>query len=218
MRVGILGGTGPAGRGLALRLAANGYDVVVGSRSKERADEVVAEMLGGWPGRDLPVVGGDNLAAATTDLVVLATPWEGAVDTARALSEHLEGKVVVSMVNALRKVGKQFEAVVLPTQSMAVAVQEALPATPVAAAFHHLPAKELGQIDEPMEGDVLVCASEPAATEATFDLVARMPDLRALDAGNLAAAAPIEAFTAVLLQLNVRYKTRAALKVTGVEA
>jgi hypothetical protein len=85
----------------------------------------------------------------------------------------------------------------------------------VAAAFHHVPARELGQIDEPIESDVLICSDHPEATRLTSELVASMPDMRALDAGELSLATPIESFTAVLLQLNVRYKTRVAVRFTG---
>ncbi len=86
----------------------------------------------------------------------------------------------------------------------------------LAAAFHHVPAKELGLIDEPVESDVLICSDHPKATQCTIDIVSRIPGLRPLDAGELSNAAPIEAFAAVLLQLNIRYKTRAAVQFTGI--
>jgi predicted dinucleotide-binding enzyme len=86
----------------------------------------------------------------------------------------------------------------------------------VAAALHHVPARELGHIAEPVESDVLVCADHQKAADAVIDLVAKLPNLRPLYAGELSNAAPIEAFAAVLLQLNVHYKTRAAVKFTGI--
>jgi predicted dinucleotide-binding enzyme len=88
----------------------------------------------------------------------------------------------------------------------------------VAAALHHVPAKELGDLDAPVESDVLICSDHTSATEATIDIVSKIPDLRPLDAGELSNAAPIEAFAAVLLQLNIRYKTRAAVRFTGINA
>lgn len=217
MRIGVLGGTGPAGSALAVRLASVGLDVVIGSRSAERATEVCEEVRKRWPDRDLQLTGASNPHAASTDVVVIATPWDAAPPTARSVHEHLDGKVVISMANALAKVGHEFQPLVPPRGSVAASVQAAVPHAHVAAAFHHIPAKELAQIDEPVDSDVLICSDHPSATEATAELVRRIPDMRPLDAGELSNAAPIEAFAAVLLQLNIRYKTRAAVKLTGID-
>jgi predicted dinucleotide-binding enzyme len=86
----------------------------------------------------------------------------------------------------------------------------------VAAAFHHVPAKELGDLDHPIESDVLICSDHRRATDATTELVRKIPNMRPLDAGELSMATPIESFTAVLLQLNLHYKTRVAVKFTGI--
>jgi predicted dinucleotide-binding enzyme len=80
-----------------------------------------------------------------------------------------------------------------------------------------VPAKELGHLSEPVESDVLVCSDHPSATDCAIDIINEVPNMRPLDAGELSNAAPIEAFAAVLLQLNVRYKTRAAVKFTGID-
>ena len=215
MKIGILGATGPAGRGLALRLAVAGHDVVIGSRSAERAEEVLAELLAQWPDRSLSITAGDNEAAAKADLVVIATPWDAAWTTAKAVGEHLDGKVVLSMANALVRVGHEFQPLVPPRGSVAASVQAAVPACRVVAALHHVPAKELGDLDHHVESDVLVCSDHKDAKRTCMDLIAQIPDMRVLDAGDLTQAAPIEAFTAVLLELNLRYKTRVAIKFTG---
>jgi len=217
VRIGILGGTGPAGSGLALRLASAGYEVVVGSRSRQRAETITADLLARWPGRELDLTGSDNADAAAGDIVVVATPWEAATIVSAPLAAVLSGKVVVSMANALVKVGEAFQALALPRGSIAAGVQAVLPESMVAAAFHHLPASELAGIDRPMEGDVLVCSDHPAATEAVTATVEKLPNLRALDAGPLSSAAPIESFVAVLLQLNLRYRGHASVRVTGIE-
>jgi len=217
VQIGILGGTGPAGQGLAARLASVGLQPVIGSRSAERAAEVRDELVAAWPGRGLEIGAADNEGAAACDLVVVATPWDGVTDTVRPLAGALDGKVVVSMANALQKMGREFTALLPARGSIAANVQAAAPGALVAAAMHHLPAKELGDIDHPIESDVLVCSDHPRATEATMDLLAKLPDLRPLDAGPLSSAAPIEAFTAVMIQLNVRYKTRVAVKLTGID-
>ena len=106
MRVGIIGGTGPAGRALGTRLAANGVEIVLGSRSAERGEDVAREVRGEWPDLPLALQGGTNHDAASCDIVVLATPWDGAVATALEVAAALEGKVLISMVNALAKIGR----------------------------------------------------------------------------------------------------------------
>lgn len=218
MNIAVLGGTGPAGRALAARLASVGYEVVIGSRSKERALEVRDELVAKWPGRSLSIDGADNELAAEADVVVVATPWDAAAVTARSVGRQLEGKVVISMANALARVGHEFQPLVPPRGSVAASVQAAVPQAKVAAAFHHLPARELAALDHPIDSDVLICSDHPGATEATAEVVRHIPGLRPLDAGELSNAAPIEAFAAVLLQLNTRYKTRVAIKLTGIDA
>jgi 8-hydroxy-5-deazaflavin:NADPH oxidoreductase len=216
VRIGILGGTGPAGSALAARLASVGFDVVLGSRSTERAEATTTELLAKWPGRELQIEPADNAGAAATDLVVLATPWDGASQTVKSVEQFLHGKVVISMANALTRIGNEFQPLVPPRGSVAASVQAAVPDCQVAAAFHHVPAKELGDLDHPIESDVLICSDHRRATDATTELVRKIPNMRPLDAGELSLATPIESFTAVLLQLNVRYRTRVAVKFTGI--
>ena len=104
MRIGILGGTGPAGRGLAARLASIGYEVVIGSRVKDRAMEIRDSLVERWPDLDALLQYGDNPTAAGADLVVIATPWDSAATTAQEHEGRLRGKIVVSMANALVRV------------------------------------------------------------------------------------------------------------------
>lgn len=216
MQIGILGGTGPAGSALGARLASVGHEAIIGSRSKYRAMEVVDKLQEQWKSRDLQIVAGDNEAAADAEVVVIATPWDGAYGTATSVADALEGKVVICMANALTRTGKEFQPLVPPRGSVAATVQAAVPSCQVAAGFHHVPAKELGDLDHPIETDVLICSDYPRATAVTAELVLAIPNMRPLDAGGLSQATPIESFTAVLLQLNVHYKTRVALKFTGI--
>ena len=216
LRIGILGGTGPAGSALAARLASIGYEVVIGSRSKYRAMEARDTMVSKWP-EIAPLLGfGDNIAAAQCDVVVIATPWDSAATPAQENVEYLRGKVVVSRANALVRVGHEFQPLVPPRGSVAAHVQAAVPQCRVVAAFHHLPATELGHLGEPIDSDVLICGDDPDAVETISAIVTKIPGCRPLDAGELSNATAIEAFTAVLLQLNVRYKTRVAPKLTGI--
>ncbi len=216
MQIGILGGTGPAGTALGARLASVGYHVVLGSRSKYRAMEVRDELLERWPDLELQIDAGDNSAAAMAHVVVLATPWDSAATTASSVAEHLAGKVVISMANALVRLGNEFHPLVPPRGSVAAHIQAAVPAARVVAALHHLPAKELGHLGSPIDSDVLICSDDPSATKVVSEIVAKIPGCRPLDAGELQNATAIEAFTAVLLQLNIRYKTRVAPKLTGI--
>ncbi len=217
MRIGILGGTGPAGSGLAARLASIGYPAVIGSRSKYRAMEARDVLVDKWPQLSELLSFGDNAAAADCDLVVIATPWDSAASTAQENAAALNGKIVVSMANALVRVNKEFQPLVPPRGSVAAHVQAAVPDCRLVAAFHHLPATELGHIDEPIESDVLICGDDADAVKQVSELVSGIPGCRPLDAGELSNAMAIEAFTAVLLQLNVRYKTRVAPKLTGIK-
>lgn len=174
-------------------------------------------LVDAWPDHELSMEAGENSSAAEADLVVIATPWYAAAETAASVSDQLHGKVVVCMSNALQKVGREFQPLVPPRGSVAASVQAEVPTSFVAAAFHHVPAGELGDVGHDVESDVLICSDHPAATETTAAIVSRIPGLRALDAGALSNATAIEAFTAVLLQLNVRYKTRVAVRFTGID-
>jgi NADPH-dependent F420 reductase len=216
VHVGILGGTGPAGRGLALRLADAGAQVTIGSRDAERAQEVVEDLRARWPDRPLALTGADNAGAAAAELVVLATPWDSACPTVRALREPLAGKVLISMANALVKDGREMLPLVPSRGSVAAAVQASVPDSLVAASFHHLPAAEMENLESGLEADVLVCSDHPEATAATVDLVNQLRGLRPLDAGSLSQAAAIEAFTAVFITLNIRYKAHSTLRLAGI--
>lgn len=194
-----------------------GHQVVLGSRSAERADEVVAEIHAKWPDHDLAITGSDNEGAAMCEFVVVATPWDAAWTTAKSVGQHLDGKIVLCMANALIRVGHEFQPLVPPRGSVAASVQAAVPHSYVVAALHHVPAKELADLGHPIESDVLVCSDHAIAKRTSMELIGQMPNMRALDAGDLTQAAPIEAFTAVLLELNMKYKTRVAVKFTGID-
>ena len=215
MKIGILGGTGPAGRGLAVRLASVGHEVVLGSRDADRAAEVAAEVRRGAGGRAEMVTGSTNDVAAGAELVILATPFESALATVTALRADLADKVVVSMVNALSKNGREMLGMYTPRGSVAAMVQAALPNSTVAASFHHLPAGKMEDLDSGLEADVLVCCDDRSATDVVIGLLEPIDGLRGLDAGSLSQAAAIEAFTAVAITLNIRYKTHSTIKMAG---
>jgi NADPH-dependent F420 reductase len=201
---------------LAVRLAAVGMQVTLGSRDAERAGAVVEEVLAKWPALALDIRGADNAGAAEAAIVVLATPWDSAIATLRPLREALAGKVVISMANALVREGREMLALIPPRGSVAAAVQATLPDSQVAAAFHHLPAAQMEDLESGLQADVLVCSDHPEAAAATESLIDEMDGLRPLNAGSLSQAAAIEAFTAVCITLNMRHKAHSTLRLAGI--
>lgn len=213
--IGILGGTGPAGRAFAARLASVGFEVIIGSRSAERAAQACAKLATKWPDMELSVSASDNAGAAAADLVVIATPWDAAASTATECAETLSGKVVISMANAITMIEGELQPVVPARGSIAAGVQFAVPDSRVVAAMHHVPARELGDLTSPVECDVLVCSDHAEATKVVMEVLDRIPGLRPVDSGHLAASTAIEALTAVLLGINARYRTRSTIRLNG---
>jgi len=212
MQVGIIGGTGPAGRGLAIRAAKAGHDVLVGSRDPERATGVATELLAD---RGFRLRGCGNEEAAGAELVVAATPWDAIVATMRPLASSLEGKVVISMANALAKQGREMLALLPPRGSMAAQLQAAIPEAKVTGALHHLPAAQMEDLDSGLRADVLVCGDNQGAREATCRFIDSIDGLRGIEVGSLAQAGAIEAFTAVFATVNIRHKVDSTLLLGG---
>ncbi|MGH9042356.1 MAG: NAD(P)-binding domain-containing protein [Acidimicrobiia bacterium] len=224
MKVGVLGATGAAGRGLVSRLANAGLRVYAGSRDPARAEAIVKQLQDQWGhrmGRIEPVSNAE--AAEQGEIVVLATAAAATVDTATAHAGALAGKPVVSMASSMVKVGASFQyaqgpeprrshVVPIPKGSISAAVQAAAPEALVAAALHHVPAVALANLDKPMVGDVVVVSDHLEALRCTEALVSAMPDLRALDGGPLENALGLESFTAVILTVNLRYGSRVTLQ------
>ncbi len=132
---------------MAVRLAQAGIGVTIGSREAERAASVASQVGQKWPEVSSLIRGADNEGAASSELVVVATPWDSAIPTVKALREPLAGKVVISMANALIKEGREMLPLIPPRGSVAAAVQAFLPDSLVAAAFHHLPASEMENLE-----------------------------------------------------------------------
>ena len=213
MKVGILGATGPAGRGLAARLAAVGMRVYAGSRDPAKAEAVVKQLTDRFGDRVARIEPVSNAEAAKSgEIVVLGTAADATVPTAAEHADLLAGKPLVSMANAMRKAGASFEPVPTQEGSIAAAVQKAAPEALVSAALHHVPAAAFLNLKQPMSGDVVVVSDHLEALRATQALVSAMPDLRPLDGGPIENALGLEAFCAVLLTVNLRYGGRATLR------
>lgn len=216
MRIAIFGGTGDLGRGLAINFAAAGHEIVVGSRSQERADQAAASLAEALPeGTFTPM---ENVQAAEAgELAVVSIPHEGIDSTIPPMADALAGKVVVSVVNALRfgKSGAIAEQG-LPAGSCAHRIQELAPEAKVVVAYNNLPAAGL-QERHSLGADVLVCGKSREAREAVIELTKSIPGTRALDAGPLANALIIEGMTAIIINLNRRYGGEASLSIAGLE-
>ena len=210
--VGVLGGTGPAGRGVAIRLASAGYDVILGSRDENRAQEIATTLLARGEG---VIRGGTNDVAADCELVVVATPWDSAVATVTALRARLKDKVVISMVNALVREGKELLPMYPPRGSMAAQLAFALPESTIVGAFHHLPASEMENLDSSLDADVVIFSDSDAGRTLVAEIVNEMPGLHAVIAGSMSLASAIEAFTAVCISVNIRHKSHSYVKLAG---
>ncbi len=217
VQIGIFGATGPAGRGLAARLASVGHDVLVGSRDPQKAARIVEELRERWGDRvgTLQPVG--NEEAANAEVVVVAVMSSAAVETAARYADALAGKVVISMANNLSKVDDEFVAVLPDEGSVALAIQAAAPDSRVVAAFHHVPAASFADLDSHMEDDVIVAADDDEARNLVFALLDSMPHVRAFDGGSLVKSVGLEAFAAVLLTANLRHKGRGGLRLHGID-
>ena len=213
LTIGILGGTGDQGRGLARRFALAGNPVIIGSRSAERA-VAAAQALGA----DLGIRGMANQdAAAAADVVIVAVPWDGHIDLLRSLAAPLAGKVVSDCVNPLDF--DQRGCYPLPVAEGSAAQQAAavLPGSVVVGAFHHVSAVLLLDPEvASVELDVLVLGDDRSATDLVQALAARIPGARGVYAGRLRNCGQVEAFTANLVSINRRYKAHAGLRVTDI--
>jgi NADPH-dependent F420 reductase len=212
--VGILGGTGPAGSGVAIRLASAGYDVVLGSRDAGRAVKSAEGLTVRGTGT---LSGAANEEAAGCDLVVVATPWDSAVATVKALRTPLANKTVISMVNALVREGRELVPLYPPRGSMAAQLAFALPQSTIVGAFHHLPADQMLDLDSGLDGDVVIFSDDDGARQRVAKMVDEMPGLRAVVAGSMSLASAVEAFTAVCTSINIRHKVHSYVKLAGLK-
>jgi NADPH-dependent F420 reductase len=214
--IGILGGTGDQGRGLARRFALAGHQVIIGSRSPERAVAAAQEIGHGVQGQ------ANADAARGASVVIAAVPWEGHGDLLSGLAAELTGKIVVDCVNPLGF--DQRGAYALPVAeggpAEGSAAQQAaalLPGSRVVAAFHHVSAVLLldPEVDT-IDLDVMVLGDDREATDLVQALAARIPGVRGIYAGRLRNCGQIEALTANLVSINRRYKAHAGLRVTDI--
>jgi 8-hydroxy-5-deazaflavin:NADPH oxidoreductase len=220
--VGVLGGTGPRGRGLAVRLAAAGQRILLGSRDADRAAQVATEVAAraesAAGGVQVSVQGGSNVdVAGAADLVIVAVPYAGHAATLAELAAPLAGKIVVDCVVPMGS--DELGAYVLDVEEGSVTQQAAalLPDSFVVGAFHHVFAALLEDLSRPtLDGDVMVVGDVREATDTVQALAGRLPGMRGIYSGRLRNARQVEALTINLVSVNSRYQVHAGVRITDV--
>lgn len=211
--IGIIGGTGPQGKGLAYRLADAGIDVLIGSRSAERGARIAAEI---------DAMGGSGSVQGTvntelpgrSEMLLVAVPYGGLADTLRPLGDAVSDTVVMSAVNNLSFVGGPHPAPV-DAGSAAEEIAGLLPGARVTTAFNNVSSGHLLDTDHDFDEDVLVCGDDADAVALTVNLADRVPGLRGVACGPLRLSATVEAMTAVIISVNKTHKVTAGLRITG---
>lgn len=205
--IAVLGGTGPQGRGLAMRWAAAGVKVIIGSRDAQRA-VVTASEIG--------VDGADNFTAAQqADIVLVAVPYAGHADTIRQIEPVTAGKILIDCVNPLGFDKQGAFPLPVPEGSAAQQAQALAPNARVVGAFHHISAVLLQDLGHELDIDVLVLADDRAAADEVIGVTDLIPGMRGVFAGRLRNASQVEALTANLIAINRRYKIHSSIKITG---
>jgi NADPH-dependent F420 reductase len=211
--IGVLGGTGDQGRGLARRLSIAGHRVLIGSRDAGRAKAAAAELGGG------PLLGGgvNYDVAAEANVVIAAIPWDGHRDLLASLAGQLAGKLVIDCVNPIGFDANGAFPLSVPEGSAAQQAAAVLPDSTVVGAFHHVSAKLLLDPDvDRMDLDVLVLGDDRAATDLVIALAREIPGMRGIYGGRLRNCGQVEALTANLVSINRRYKAHAGIRITDV--
>mgnify|MGYP000861096605 CR=1 FL=1 len=214
--LGFIGGTGPEGMGLALRWAAAGYDVVIGSRDPARAAEKAAELQ---PQVKTSLRGAGNVEAETeAEIAFVCVPYSAHSATLTDLEPHLRGKVVVDVaVPLVFEKGKGVFPVAVEAGSAAQEAQALLPESTVVSGFQNLAAESLLELDHHLDGDAIISADDADARQRIMDLANELGGIRGVNGGPLRNAAIVEPITVLQIQLNRIYKTRTHIKILGID-
>lgn len=211
--VGVLGGTGPQGRGLGLRLALAGYEVVLGSRRPERAGDAARGLCAEHGVDGALLTGGGNHEAAARDIVIVAVPFDGVRPLLEPLGDMLAGSIVISCVNPMGFDREGPYPIPIPEGSATELIAELAPAARVFGAFHNVPAGRLTRDLGPLDMDVLVTGD--GIHPDVRDLVESVEGVRAVPAGPLRLSRPLEELTAVIIAVNRHYKVTSGVRLTG---
>ncbi|NIP31524.1 MAG: NADPH-dependent F420 reductase [Candidatus Dadabacteria bacterium] len=216
MKISLLGGTGDIAEGLVLRWSQAGHEIFIGSRSEEKAQGIASEYIEklNTLGIEPKIHGMPNAEAAkNSEVIIISIPPEYAASTIEACSDSITDQIVVTPVVSMKKEGKTFLFDPPSQGSSAKEILDVLPETAkLVSAYHNLPAKELANIDEELDYDVVICGDDEEAKEVIKQLTEEMKNLRVLDAGPLEVSAMIEAITPLIVSLNVRHKKHYSVK------
>lgn len=216
--IAIIGGTGPAGMGLALRWVRAGETVIIGSREAQRAEQAAASIQR-RVGEQAKISGLENGAAcAAADILMLTVPFEGQASLLKRLKPAMTaGSILIDATVPLAAGvgGRASRTLGIWQGSAAQQAAELVPAeVSVVAAFHNLSADLLGG-DNPLDCDVVVCSDDSDAAQLTRELAAKIPGVRPIDGGKLENARIVEQITALLVGLNIRHKGHSGIRITG---
>ncbi len=213
--IGFIGGTGPEGRGLALRFAVSGEEVLIGSRDASRAQAAADSVREIVP--SISIGGGVNAdVAEQSDIVVVAVPYTAQKPTLQSLADELRGKLIVNVVAPLAFSKGIASAIRVEAGSAALEAQEIVPDATHVAAFHNVSAHELLVPDKALDTDIVVCGDDVDAKRRVMDLAETIKGVRAVDGGGLVNARYCEDLTALLLNINRIYKAHSMIKIVGV--
>lgn len=221
--LGIIGGTGPQGRGLAARWALAGHEVHIGSRTTKSAAEAVADVRERLAGSvdaatAAPVHGGTNQEVAdAARIVVVALPFAAQEASLPDLADVVGDKVVCNVVNPMVFDDLGPKAVPVPEGSAAEQCQTLLPRSRVVSAFHDVSSRRLLRVDEPIDAHVLICGDDDEAVHRVAHLASRIAGMWGVNCGPLRNSGHIENVTPVLLWINQAYKIQAGLLIDGIE-
>ncbi len=217
MKLAFVGGTGPEGLGLAIRMAAAGHEVAIGSRSTERGEEGAAKVREAVP--TAAATGGANADVVTeAEVVFLTFPYTGQQATLEALGGRLDGKIVCNVVAPL-EFQQGIGAVALNVEGGS-ALQEAaaqLPNARVVSAFQNMSAEKLMELDHAIDCDVLVCGRDAEAKQVVIGLANQIKGVRGVDAGGASQSRYVEMLTSLLINLNRKHKTQTSIKIIGID-
>lgn len=215
MKLAFVGGTGPEGLGLAIRLAHAGHAVAIGSRSHERGEEGAAKVREAVP--SAAATGGENSeVVGDADVVFLTFPYSGQQATLEAIGPLLAGKLVCDVVAPLDfEKGIGAVAINVPGKSAAQEAAAQLPDATVVSAFQNMSAEKLMDLPHPVECDVLVCGRDAEAKATIIGLANQIDGVRGVDAGGLSQSRYVEMLTSLLINLNRKHKTHTSIKIVG---
>ncbi|MBI2165287.1 MAG: NADPH-dependent F420 reductase [Chloroflexi bacterium] len=212
--IGFLGGTGPEGRGLALRFALAGEEVIIGSREATRAQEAARSVSTLAPG--LRVKGATNREAAAASIVIVTVPYAGHRETLASLAHELSGKVVIDVVAPLAFSKGRARAIPVESGSVAQEAQALLPNSRIVSAFHNVSAEDLLEPAKVIDCDVVVCSDDKEAKAQVMALAETIKGVRAVDGDGLENSRYLEDLTALLLNINRIYKGHSMIKIVGI--